>query len=127
RPHVSRHGWFNFDRIPQLIEAGAAAAEEVLASIPLALEARRGIHPRQSVSVRVLREHCTACGMCIAQAPHAMMRGADGKAMPIRDEFDWSPVDSDFSVHCPTRAIVIERHGTPDTVATASAAIAVDG
>ena len=109
RPHVSRHGWFAFDRIPTLISAGAAAAEAVLDAIPQALAAGHGIFPRQRVRIHVSREQCTACGQCIAMAPHAMMRDADGKAVPKQAEFDWSPVASDFSVHCPTGAITIER------------------
>ena len=109
RPHVSRHGWFNFDRIPLLIEAGAAAAADVLEAIPQALQARTGIFPRQAVAVRVIRERCTGCGQCIAMAPHAMLRGADGKAAVRQPVFDWSPVDSDFTVHCPTGALTLER------------------
>jgi NTE family protein len=113
RPHVSRYGWFNFDKIPTLIAAGEAAAEEVLDSIPQALDAAHGIFPRQRVRIRVSQSQCTACGQCIAMAPHAMMRGADGKAVPRKEEFDWSPVASDFSVHCPTGAIQLSRSQSP--------------
>lgn len=109
RPHVSRYGWFNFDKIPTLISAGAAAAEEVLHAIPQALAAGTGVFPRQRVRLHVSRDQCTACGQCTAMAPHAMVRGVDGKAVPRHAEFDWSPVDSDFTVHCPTGAITMER------------------
>jgi NTE family protein len=109
RPHVSRYGWFNFDKIPTLISAGAQAANEVLASIPQALAAGHGIFPRQRVTVSVLGEKCTGCGQCIAMAPYAMARDMNGKATPRQKEFDWSPVDSDFTVHCPTGAILLER------------------
>ena len=110
RPHVSRYGWFNFDKIPTLISAGAQAANEVLDAIPQALKAGHGIFPRQRVRVAVVRDKCTGCGQCIAMAPYAMTRGVDGKATPRQSEFDWSPVDSDFSVHCPTGAILLERN-----------------
>ncbi len=113
RPHVSRYGWFNFEKIPLLIEAGAAAAEEVLSSIPLALAAGGGIFPRQQVRVQVSRDQCTGCGQCIAMAPYAMVRGMDGKAVPRQSRFDWSPVDSDFSVDCPTGAISLQRQAMP--------------
>lgn len=116
RPHVSRYGWFNFEKIPMLISAGQAAAEEVLDAIPQALAAGHGIFPRQRVRIRVSRDQCTACGQCIAMAPHAMMRGMDGKAVPRQDEFDWSPVASDFTVHCPTGAIQLTRAAAVDTV-----------
>ncbi|MCC7054680.1 MAG: patatin-like phospholipase family protein [Gemmatimonadaceae bacterium] len=109
RPHVSRYGWFNFEKIPLLIEAGALAAREVLSSIPQALAAGRGIFPRQRVQVTVDAQRCTGCGQCLAMAPHAMVRGADGKAQPRALDFDWSPVDSDFTVHCPTGAIGLHR------------------
>jgi hypothetical protein len=58
-------------------------------------------------------------------APHAMMRGADGKAVPRKEEFDWSPVASDFSVHCPTGAIQLIRTQAatpPSSVAMPAAA-----
>lgn len=109
RPHVSRYGWFNFDKIPTLISAGAQATEEVLSSIPLALKAGHGIFPRQRVRVSVVRDKCTGCGQCIAMAPYAMTRAVDGKATPKQSAFDWSPVDSDFTVHCPTDAIRLEH------------------
>ncbi len=109
RPHVSRYGWFNFDKIPTLISAGAQAAEEVLDAIPLALKAGHGIFPRQNIRIAVSRDKCTACGQCIAMAPYAMTRGVDGKAVPLQSRFDWSPVDSDFTVHCPTGAISMQR------------------
>lgn len=109
RPHVSRYGWFNFEKIPTLISAGAQAAEEVLASIPRALAAGHGIFPRQRVRLSVVSEKCTGCGQCIAMAPYAMARGETGKAVVRQPEFNWSPVESDFTVHCPTGAIEMER------------------
>ncbi len=108
RPHVSRYGWFNFDKIPTLISAGAQAASEVLDAIPKALAVGHGIFPRHQVTVDVIREKCTGCGQCIAMAPYAMTRGEDGKAVPTQRTFDWSPVDSDFTVHCPTGAILLQ-------------------
>ncbi len=109
RPHVSRFGWFNFEKIPMLISAGAQAAEEALDAIPKALSAGRGIFPRKPVRLDMAPDLCNGCGICIAMAPYAMARGEDGKARPIRREFDWSPVDSDFVQQCPTGAIIMER------------------
>ncbi|MDZ7631237.1 MAG: patatin-like phospholipase family protein [Gemmatimonadaceae bacterium] len=109
RPHVSRYGWFNFEKIPTLISAGAQAAAEVLDAIPQALAAGHGIFPRQRVRLTVSRDQCTGCGQCIAMAPYAMIRSVEGKAVPKQAEFNWSPVDSDFTVHCPTGAIAMER------------------
>ena len=111
RPHVSRYGWFNFDAIPTLINEGAAAAAEALPSVALALRAGTGIFPRQRVAIEVIRDKCTACGQCIAMAPHAMRREPDGTAAPLQPEFHWSPMESDFTVHCPTQAILLQRRG----------------
>ena len=109
RPSVSRHGWFNFDKIPTLVSAGAQAAQEVLSCIPQALSAGKGVFPRQTMKITVSADRCTGCGQCIAMAPYAMTRGEDGKAVPRQMSFDWSPVDSDFTVDCPTGAIQLER------------------
>ena len=109
RPHVSRFNWFDFTAIPTMLKAGVDAATDVLDAIPQALRAGKGIFPRQQVRVHVSRDQCTGCGQCTAMAPHAMVRGVDGKAVPRQAQFDWSPIDSDFSVHCPTGAIGLER------------------
>ena len=109
RPHVSRFGWFNFEAIPDLIAAGAAAATEALPSLSDALQAGHGIFPRQRAVVTVTRSACCGCGQCLAMAPHAMVRDTDGTAIPVQSEFEWSPVESDFTVHCPTGAIQLTR------------------
>jgi NTE family protein len=109
RPKVSQFGWFNFEKIPLLITAGAQAAEDAQSAIAQALRVGHGIFPRKAAQIQVMEEKCTGCGLCIAMAPHAMRRGAEGKAEPVQAEFDWSPVDGDFVAQCPTGAIVMER------------------
>jgi NTE family protein len=110
RPKVSQFGWFNFEKIPLLIEAGKIAAAGAMDVVPQALRIGHGIFPRRPVTLDVVQEKCTGCGLCIEMAPHAMTRSADGKAEPVRREVEWSPPEGDFVQRCPTGAIVMVRH-----------------
>jgi NTE family protein len=109
RPKVSQFGWFNFEKIPMLIAAGAQAAEDAQSAIAQAMRVGHGIFPRKPVRVSVVAEKCTGCGLCIAMAPRAMRRGSEGKAEPVQGEFEWSPADGDFVAQCPTGAIGMVR------------------
>jgi NTE family protein len=70
RPKVSQFGWFNFEKIPLLIDAGQTAAQGVLDAIPHALRIGHGIYPRRPVRLDVVRDRCTGCGLCIEMARH---------------------------------------------------------
>lgn len=109
RPRVNQYGWFNFEKIPMLIEAGEQAALEALPHLEQALRVGRGVWPRHPVQVEVVRDRCTGCGMCIALAPRTMQRDEDGRAIPAQGTFDWSLADGDFVAQCPTGAIVTRR------------------
>ncbi len=109
RPRVNQFGWFNFDRIPLLIEAGEQAARDALPHLAAALRHGSGTWPRRTVQLEVARERCTGCRMCLALAPAAMQLDEDGRAIPARGSFDWGPADGDFVGRCPTGAILARR------------------
>ncbi|MGZ8457076.1 MAG: ferredoxin, partial [Gemmatirosa sp.] len=111
RPRVSHIGWFVFGRAQELIDEGYRAACEALRGLDDLLTARGGIFPRRHVRLVVDREKCTACGLCVALAPHVMGRAADGTAFALSSELSWSPADGTFTRNCPTHAINIEVVG----------------
>jgi NTE family protein len=109
RPRVNHLGWFSFENIASMIDAGERAAREALACLPQALAADGGVFPRSTVKVEVVPHRCTGCGSCLGLAPKWMQRSADGKAEPRASRFDWSPNDGDFVTQCPTGAILITK------------------
>jgi NTE family protein len=111
RPRVNHLGWFNFENIPNLIEAGEQAAREALACLPQALTASGGVFPQSTVKVEVVKARCTGCGSCLGLAPRYMQRAADGLAEAREQRFLWSPCDGDFVSQCPTGAILVTRKG----------------
>jgi len=109
RPKVSHLGWFAFGRTGELIEEGYRATIEALRNLDELLTAEGGIYPRRPVRVRVERERCTGCGLCVAMAPRTMGLDGAGKAFALTRELSWSPADGDFVRHCPTAAISVEE------------------
>ncbi len=111
RPRVSHIGWFVFGHAQELIDEGYRAACEALRGLDELFTAPGGIFPRRTVRLSVDREKCTACGLCVALAPHVMGQQADGTAYPLSRELSWSPADGNFVRSCPTHAITIETVG----------------
>jgi NTE family protein len=108
RPRVSHIGWFVFGHAQELIDEGYRAASEALRGLDDLFTAPSGIFPRRHVRLTVDREKCTACGLCVALAPHVMGQGADGTAFALSHDLSWSPADGTFTRSCPTHAIGIE-------------------
>jgi NTE family protein len=109
RPRVSHFGWFAFGHTRELIDEGYRAMTDALRNLDELLTAHGGIHPRRPVRVRVVREKCTGCGLCVAMAPRTMALDGAGKAYALTNEFSWSPADGDFVRHCPTEAIEVDE------------------
>ncbi len=116
RPRVSQIGWFSFGHTAELIEEGYHAAAAALDACPAFADAPGGVFPRRPVSIKVVRERCTSCGLCVSLAPQTMALDREGIAYALNPVVDWSPADGDFVHHCPTSAIVVAAL-TPRSVA----------
>jgi NTE family protein len=123
RPRVSHLGWFGFGHTAELIAEGYRATIEALRDLDDLLGAPGGVWPRREVRVRVNRERCTGCGLCVAKAPRTMGLDASGKAYALTNEFSWSPADGDFVKHCPTNAIEVTQITTPYSLPEMPAAV----
>jgi len=110
RPAVWQYSWFNFANVPDMIRAGYEATMEVLEHAGPSL-LTGGIWPRNRVEVRVDRERCTGCTLCVSQAPQMMRMGGDGKAEVLRSPVDWSRAEGEFVHQCPTAAIRVRSLG----------------
>ncbi|HXV16569.1 MAG TPA: patatin-like phospholipase family protein [Gemmatimonadaceae bacterium] len=108
RPRVSHIGWFSFSHTDELINAGYRAAMEALQHFDTCLGAETGIFPRRAMHLRVDRDKCIGCTICVALAPHVMEMDPQGKARARIPMVNWSPADGDFVHHCPTYAITAE-------------------
>lgn len=126
RPKVSHIGWFAFGHTDALIAEGYRAAMDALRDLDALFTAPGGIFPRRPVRVRVDRERCTGCGLCVAMAPHVMGMDAGGKAYALTHDFPWSPADGDFVKHCPTTAIGVTP-ASPDAATVIHEAGAAGG
>ena len=105
RPRINHIGWFSFSHTDELIEAGYRAAMDALEHYETCLSSAGGVYPRREVTIRVDREKCICCGLCVALAPSLMAQDKKGKAYPLESHVEWSPADGDFVHHCPTLAI----------------------
>ncbi len=108
RPAVWKFNWFSFAHTHTMIEAGYAAAVEVLDGAGETLHSAGGVFPRRLVEVSVDREQCTGCGMCALLAPDTMRMDAAGKAVVSGGPFDWSRADGAFVGECPVQAITAD-------------------
>ncbi len=106
RPAVWQFNWFSFAHVRRMIDLGYEAAVDALdrAGGTLMLG---GIWPRRMVDVRVARDRCTGCGLCVTLAPRTMTMGRDGKAEVLVSPMEWSRADGDFVHQCPTGAIEV--------------------
>ena len=108
RPAVWKFNWFSFAHAKTIIEAGYAAACEVLDGAGEALATPNSVFPRRHVEVTVDRARCTGCGVCAVLAPAVMRMGDDGIAVAASGLLDWSRADGAFVPECPTQAISVE-------------------
>ncbi len=107
QPRVEHIPMFSFDHTRELIAEGHRATLQTLDLGGAAVRAGQGgIHPRRRVVVRVDRERCIGCGVCLSVAPPGMFRLEDGKAVGPEAPCEWSPLDGGFIRHCPTYAII---------------------
>jgi NTE family protein len=107
RPRVEHLPMFSFAHHRELMDEGYRATAAALDAA--GAEVRRaagGIFPRRRVEVRVDRERCIGCGVCVAMAPPGAFRmDGEGKAVAAAAAQEWSPNDGGFLRHCPTYAI----------------------
>ncbi len=108
RPAVWKFNWFSFAHTRAMMDAGYAAACEVLDGVGDTLYASGGVFPRRRVEVSVDRARCTGCGMCAVLAPDVMQMDADGKATAVGGTLEWSRADGAFVQECPVQAINVE-------------------
>lgn len=111
RPRINHIGWFSFSHTEELIEAGYRAAIDALGDYDACLTSPSGVYPRRKVQLRVIKEKCICCGLCVALAPSLMAQRRSGKAYPRQQNVEWSPADGDFVHHCPTLAIEATARG----------------
>jgi len=107
QPRVEHVPMLTFLNTRELIDEGYRATAAALDQA--GDEVRRadgGVFPRRLVELRVDRERCIGCGVCVVLAPAGTFKldGA-GKAVGPRGPQVWSPVGGDFLRHCPTYAI----------------------
>jgi NTE family protein len=107
RPAVWSFGLFSFAHVRRVIDLGYQAANEALdragASLMLG-----GVWPRRVVDVKVDRQACTGCTLCVTLAPRIMTMDSDGKAEVLTSPVEWSRADGDFVGQCPTNAIHVD-------------------
>ena len=107
RPRVGHVPWFSFGHTDELVREGYRAAVAALAHWDTVIAADGGVYPRRRVRVRVDRDRCTGCGLCIALEPRLMALDAERKAYAVTTASEWSPASGDFVRHCPAHAISV--------------------
>jgi NTE family protein len=108
RPKVGSD-WLSFTNSVEHIREGYRAATRALEHFETYLEQPGGIFPRKRVELRVDREKCISCGLCVALAPNYMGLDSSGKAFARTTVLEWSAAEGDFIHHCPTNAIEAAR------------------
>jgi NTE family protein len=107
RPAVWQFSMFSFAHVRRMIDLGYEAATDALdragASLMLG-----GVWPRRMVEIRVDREACTGCALCVTLAPKSMIMDQSGKAEVLVSPVEWSRADGEFVHQCPTNAIHVE-------------------
>lgn len=105
RPAVWHFNWFNFTHTERIIQLGYEAAHEALDRAGESLLATGGVYPIRRLELRVDRERCIGCRLCVVMAPDIMDMDASGKARVVTPDVEWSRADGDFVHQCPTDAI----------------------
>jgi NTE family protein len=104
-PRVEHVPMFAFNQNRELIEEGQRATLDLIDRLPEELPPEtEGIFPQRLVEVRVDRERCIGCGVCVMHAPE-VFQIEDGKARVCVPIQRWSPIDGQFVRNCPTYAI----------------------
>ncbi len=105
-PRVEHIPIFGFGHNRELIEEGYRATADLLDQVMEEFDPEGyGVYPQRRVEVRVDRERCIGCGICVMHAPWSFQLGPDGKAEVLQPIQTWSPLDGHFVRHCPTYAI----------------------
>jgi len=117
RPRVSHIGWFSFGHVQELLQLGYDAMRRALPHLLDTLSAPGGIFPREAMQIRVDRERCTGCGLCVARYPELLQLDTDGKAVPCVTVQEFSPRESDVGRCCPVDAITVGPIEARDAVA----------
>jgi len=113
QPKVEHISMFEFDRTPELIEAGYLATSQTLDQLDGSLHAiARGMHPARRLRVLVDEGRCVGCGTCVVQAPKVFRLDARGKAEVLTPVQTWSPMDGAYVLNCPTDAISVRPEET---------------
>ncbi len=107
RPRVSHVPWFSFSQTEELMREGYRAAVDALTHWDAFSNETGGVYPRRRVRVRVDRDRCTGCGLCVALEPRLMALDGQRKAYPVTESVEWSPAGGDFVRHCPAHAISV--------------------
>ncbi|OYV72040.1 MAG: hypothetical protein B7Z72_05655, partial [Gemmatimonadetes bacterium 21-71-4] len=107
QPRVEHVPMFSFAHTRELIDEGYRSMASALDQAEHEVRhASGGIFPRRQVEIRVNRERCVGCGLCVVLAPPGIFRMDEaGKAVAPAQPLTWSPVSGDFLRHCPTYAI----------------------
>jgi len=126
RPAVWQFSMFSFAHVRRMIDLGYEAAVDALdragASLMLG-----GVWPRRMVDIRVDREACTGCALCVTLAPKSMIMDQSGKAEVLVSPVEWSRSDGDFVHQCPTNAIHVATTDGSHTRETMEMPILEDG
>jgi NTE family protein len=113
QPKVEHISMFEFDRTPELIEAGYLATSQTLDQLDGSLHAiARGMHPTRRLRVLVDEGRCVGCGTCVVQAPKVFRLDARGKAEVVTPVQTWSPMEGAYVLNCPTDAISVRPEET---------------
>ena len=104
---------FEFDKTPELIEAGYLATAQTLDQLNGQLHLiDRGMHPTRRLRVLVDQGRCVGCGTCVVQAPKVFRLDTRGKAEVLTPVQTWSPVQGAYVLNCPTDAISVRPEET---------------
>ena len=113
QPKVEHISMFEFDKTPELIQAGYEATAQTLDQLDGQLHMiERGMHPTRRLRVLVDDKRCVGCGTCVVQAPKVFRLDARGKAEVMTPVQTWSPAQGAYVLNCPTDAISVRPEET---------------
>jgi NTE family protein len=104
-PRVEHLSLFAFGHNRELIDEGYRATADLLDQLKQLPELEPGLYPRKRVQIRVDRDRCVGCGMCVVHAPEVFQMDHEHRAQVLAPIQSWSPLDGVFIRDCPTYAI----------------------